>query len=1037
MNSLVAFSVRRPVTVAMMTLAVLLFGMVALGKLAVTLLPDLSYPTLTIRTDYDGAAPLEVETLISKPIEESVGVVKGLKSLKSYSRPGRSDVVLEFEWGTDMDWASLEVREKLDLVLLPLDVKAPIILRYNPNLDPVLRLALSAKDADLKALRSFADDDLKQRLEGIDGVASVRPGGGLEQEVQILVDDVKAARLGLTLDDISKRLAQENINLAGGRIEDGGRELLVRTLNQYPDLATMGNTWVADGVRLKDIATIRDGHKQREAISRVNGTEMIELAVYKEGDANTVAMAKAVKAALPRLNKMLPPGAKLTLLYDQSSFIEHAIDEVMSSAWLGGLLAMLVLYLFLRDFKATAIISLAIPVSVIATFNLMLSQTVSLNIMSLGGLALAVGMLVDNAIVVLENIARYRAQGLSPLEAAHKGGVEVAGAITASTLTSLAVFVPLVFVEGIAGQLFRDQALTVTFALSISLLVALSLIPMLAARGKAEQARVEAAPLRRRALPLMWLLAACYWCWHQLGRGFGLLLKPAAWLFGKGFGGLQGSYQRLLPKALARPWTTLGIMVLVVAASGLLATRLPMTLLPNLAQGEFFLDVTLPPGSRLEETDQALDQLAKAINQDPRIAHAYSQAGGALLANQGAADNRPNQGRLNIVLKHASDEMAVTEVLRQALKNQPGVEGQFQRPALFTFDQDLEVEISGHNLDSLATASRLVAAGLESRPRFTDIKAGSGSGQPELTVDFDQARLASLGLTAPQVGKRIANKVRGTLASRYQLDDRKIDMLVRLDDAHRDEIADLAGLWITPNLPLSAVAKVKERMGPSEITRVDQSRVALVDAAIAFGDLKGAEADAKAMLASLKLPPDVRVELAGQSGEREAAFGSLEVALLVAIFLVYLVMASQFESFIQPLLILVTVPLAGAGAVLGLWLTGTPLSVVVFIGLIMLAGIVVNNAIVLIDRVNQLRAEGQHLLDAIAESAESRLRPIVMTTLTTVLGLLPMALGLGEGAEVRAPMAIAVMSGLVFATLLTLVVLPVLLKLTGREAAHE
>lgn len=1035
MNSLVAFSVRRPVTVAMMTLAVLLFGMVSLGKLAVTLLPDLSYPTLTIRTDYDGAAPLEIETLISKPVEESVGVVKGLKTLTSYSRPGRSDVVLEFEWGTDMDWASLEVREKLDLVLLPLDVDPPIILRYNPNLDPVLRLALSAPEADLKQLRSFADDDLKQRLEGIDGVASVRPGGGLEQEVQILVDDVKAARLGLNLSDIAKRLEQENVNQAGGRIEDSGRELLVRTLNQYPDLASMGNTWVADGVRLKDIATVRDGHKERDAISRVSGAEMIELAIYKEGDANTVAMAKAVKAALPRLQKMLPPGAELTLLYDQSGFIEQAINEVMGSAWIGGILAMLVLYLFLRDFKATVIISLAIPVSVIATFNLMLSQTVSLNIMSLGGLALAVGMLVDNAIVVLENIARYRAKGLSPLEAAQQGGQEVAGAITASTLTSLAVFVPLVFVEGIAGQLFRDQALTVTFALSVSLLVALSLIPMLAARGAKEQS--QAQPLRRRALPMMWLLAGLYWCWHQAGRLLGLLLWPFRALFGKGFGGLQSGYERLLPKALARPFITLATVLLVVAASGLLASRLPMTLLPNLAQGEFFLDVTLPPGSRLEETDKLLDKLAKAIADDPRVKHAYSQSGGALLANQGAADNRPNQGRLNVVLNSAADEEAVIAKLRQSLYRQPGVEGQFNRPALFTFDQDIRVEIAGHNLDSLATASRLVAAGLESQGRFADVKAGLASGQPELTVSFDQARLASLDLTAPEVGKRIANKVRGTLASRYQLDDRKIDMLVRLDDNHRDEVADLAGLWITRDLPLSAVAKVEERMGPSEITRIDQSRVALVDAALAYGDLKAAEVAAQDMLAGLSLPADVRVSLAGQSGERQAAFASLEAALLVAIFLVYLVMASQFESFIQPLLILVTVPLAGAGAALGLWLTNTPLSVVVFIGLIMLAGIVVNNAIVLIDRVNQLRAQGESLQAAILEAGQSRLRPIIMTTLTTVLGLLPMALGLGEGAEVRAPMAIAVMAGLVFATILTLVVLPVLLQLTGRETAHE
>ncbi|WP_406663075.1 efflux RND transporter permease subunit [Gallaecimonas sp. GXIMD1310] len=1034
MNSLVSFSVRRPVTVAMMTLAVLLFGMVALGKLAVTLLPDLSYPTLTIRTDYDGAAPLEVETLISKPVEEAVGVVKGLKSLKSYSRPGRSDVVLQFAWGTDMDWASLEVREKLDLVQLPLDVSAPLILRFNPNLDPVMRLALSAPAGNLKALRSFADDDLKQRLEGIDGVASVRTGGGLEQEVQILVDDEKAAQLGLTLTDIATRLRQENINLAGGRIDDSGRELLVRTLNQYRNLDSIGDTWVADGVRLKDIATVRDGHKERQAISRIGGQEMVELALYKEGDANTVSMARAVRSALPRLDKVLPPGAKLTVLYDQSRFIQHAISEVKDSAWIGGLLAMLVLYLFLRDFRATVIISLAIPVSVIATFNLMLFEKVSLNIMSLGGLALAVGMLVDNAIVVLENIARYKAKGLPVMEAASRGGAEVAGAITASTLTSLAVFVPLVFVQGIAGQLFRDQALTVTFALSVSLLVALSVIPMLAARGRAADHEPQ-APLRKRALPLLWLLTALFWLWRQAGRLLGVVLWPLRSLFNALYQGLAGSYQRLLPKALQHPWKTLGILLIVVASTGFLATRLPMMLLPNLAQGQFYLDVTLPPGSRLEDTDAALAKLSQAIKGDQRVSRAYSQSGSALLASQGDADNRPNKGRLNVVLADAGDEAAVVAELRQALARTPGVEGQFNRPALFTFDQDLTVEISGHNLASLTRASQQVAASLAADPRFTDVRSHISSGQPELTIVFDHARLASLGLTAPEVSKIVASKIRGTLASRYQLDDRKIDMLVRLNDQHRDEVADLRNLLITDSLPLSAVATIKQQMGPSEITRLDQSRVALVDAAIAQGDLKSAESAARTLLKSLPLPPDVRVDLSGQSGERQAAFSSLEVALAVAVFLVYLVMASQFESFLQPLLILVTVPLAGAGAALGLWLTNTPLSVVVFIGLIMLAGIVVNNAIVLIDRVNQLREDGSPLGEAIIESAQSRLRPIVMTTLTTVLGLLPMALGIGEGAEVRAPMAIAVMSGLVFATGLTLLVLPVLLKLTGREVA--
>ncbi|MFQ3196149.1 MAG: HAE1 family hydrophobic/amphiphilic exporter-1, partial [Colwellia sp.] len=487
--SIVSTVVKRPVTVAMFTLAVMLFGLVGFSRLSVSLLPDLSYPTLTVRTDNAGAAPAEIEQLISKPIEESVGVVKGIRKVHSISKAGQSDVVIEFEWGVAMNFATQNVREKLDIIALPKDVNKPIILRFNPALDPIIRLGLSTENTHpraLKKIRTFAEQEIKRQLETISGVAAVQLGGGLQQEIQVVFDQEKAARRGITAQSIVSRIQSENINMSAGRVYDGQQEYLVRTVNQFVSLEQLGNMIVkqADGktIYLKDIAQVIDGEKERTDITRINNNEAIELAIYKEGDANTVTVAKAVNAKLAKLEETLPEELTFTVIYDQSEFIVNAVDEVKSAALIGGLLAMLILYLFLGNFFNTIIISLAIPISIIATFNLMFANDISLNIMSLGGIALAVGLLVDNAIVVLENIARYREKGASIIDAAIKGTDEVSGAVIASTLTTLAVFFPLAFVTGFAGQLFSDQAMTVTFALLASLVVALTLIPMLASR---------------------------------------------------------------------------------------------------------------------------------------------------------------------------------------------------------------------------------------------------------------------------------------------------------------------------------------------------------------------------------------------------------------------------------------------------------------------------------------------------------------------------------------------------------------------------
>ncbi|WP_298439287.1 efflux RND transporter permease subunit [uncultured Ferrimonas sp.] len=1068
--SLIKTAIKRPVTVWMGMLTLMLFGMVGFGRLPVTLLPDMNYPTLTVRTLYPGAAPAELEQLVSKPIEESVGTVKGLRRMSSTSRSGLSDLQLEFNWGTDMDLAALDVREKLDAILLPLDVDKPLILRFNPNLDPIMRLGLKSESGELSqliALRTWADDDLKRQLEIIDGVASVRPAGGLVREVQIQLDQDKLAQLALTPEQIINRISAENINLSAGKLNQGSKELLVRTLNQFNSIDELANIVIyRDGnrqLRLLDIATVVDGYAERTDVSRVDGANAVEVAIYKEGDANVVAVANAVKAKLEQL-KERPDSRPLEILYDQSQFIAGAVKEVTNAAIIGALLAMLVIFLFLRQLKPTLIISLTIPVSVIATFNLMYFAGISLNLMSLGGIALAVGLLVDNAIVVLENIDRHKDLGAK--QAAERGTREVATAITASTLTTLAVFVPLLFVEGVAGALFGDQALTVTFALVASLLIALTAIPMLAGReqwqwptlAKRHKKPVPSSTLGKVGhygstlasfpfvLLFQWLpsalLVLLLWLGTVLGKALGLLFAPLSWLFNRSYQAVEWFYPHLLAAALKQKTITLVIAVGFTAVAAWITPRLGMELVPSLNQGEFYLELQLPPGTDVQQTDAVLDQLAQAVLPLQGVAHAYSQAGSASQMASASSRSGENWGRLQVVLDDASQQQTVMAVLRQQAQRIPDLESELKQPQLLSFKQPLAIELSGYDLEQLKTTSRRIAKAMADNNRFSDISNSLRNGQPELAIRFDHARLASLGLTAPEVAKQVATMVGGSLASRYTLADRKIDIRVRAQVQQRDQLADIGALVINPGssrpIPLSAVADITESVGPAAISRIDQQRVAVISAGISYGSLSAAVTEAKTMLAQMSLPPGLELHFGGQNEEMEQSSRSLYIALALAVFLVYIVMASQFESFRQPLLILAAVPMALAGSIMGLWLTGTQISVLVFIGLIMLCGIVVNNAIVLLDRINQLRSQSVPLTEAIKQAAANRLRPIMMTTLTTILGLLPMLIGFGAGAELRAPMAITVIFGLGLATLLTLVVLPVLYaSFIGKEPAHD
>lgn len=1057
---IVDIAVKRPVAVSMFTFAVLLFGMVSLGRLSVNLLPDLSYPTLTIRTDYTGAAPAEIEQLVSKPIEEAIGVVKGVRNVTSMSRAGQSDVVLSFSWGTDMDFASLEVREKLDVLQLPLDVEKPRLLRFNPSLDPVIKLGLTAtsdmngiSEEQMKRLRVYAEQQIKRSLESVEGVASVRVGGGLENQVHILIDQRKASQLNIPITDIISRIEAENVNAAGGRIDGEEQAFLVRTLNQFESLDDIENLYIGrfndTSIKLRDLAIVKSAFKDRDVVTRFNGIEGIEIAIYKEGDANAVDVANRVASRLERVNQALPESYTLSQVYDQSLFIKQAIDNVKSAALVGGLLAMLVLYLFLRDFWTTVIISVSIPVSVIATFNLMYGNDISLNMMSLGGIALAVGLLVDNSIVVLENIHRHKqrheqhnsSEDVSNPPAA-SGTKEVASAIFASTLTTMAVFVPLIFVEGIAGQLFRDQALTVSFALAASLVVALTLIPAMANRKKAKQLQhhdaFNAAPAQKPTtvtgkigywvtLPIRLVLKLVFvviptviitlvvGIWRLVSKGLSFAFSPLTWAFNKGFNILENSYIKLLAISLKARAAVMIATFAIAAGALVLLPKLGMSLIPTLSQGEFSVEVTLPAGSRLSQTDSILSELSTIAQADDNVERTYAMSGTGSLISAAPSQGGDHWGRLNIVMQpsDSADNMeALKAQLRDHISRKPDVQATFSEPALFTFASPIQVELRGYDLTQLQTYSKQIASRMEENTRLADVTTSIREGNPELKIEFHHAKLARLNLNAATVSDLIASKVGGKVATQYSLQDRKIDVLVRTLDSQRDNINDIRSIIVNPGaaqpLPLSAVADVYMSVGPSEITRVGQQRVALISANVSKGNLDEAVQLVQGILDNTVLPLTLKAEVTGQSEDMEESFQSLQFALMLAVFMVYLVMASQFESLLHPLLILFAVPLAGAGSVYGLWLTGTPLNVVVFIGLIMLCGIVVNNAIVLVDRINQLRRQGMEKHAAIMDAGKTRLRPIVMTTLTTVLGLLPMAFGVGEGAEVRTPMAITV-----------------------------
>ncbi|TNE86896.1 MAG: efflux RND transporter permease subunit [Deltaproteobacteria bacterium] len=1105
--------VTHPVAVSMIFLAALVFGYVSYKRLAIELMPDIGYPTITVRTTYEGAAPGEVENQVSRPLEEALATLDGLVTLESRSRAGSSDVVLGFGWDTDMSAAVQTVRENLQTTFLPDGVDRPLILRYDPSLDPFLRIAVAVDDPDanpetaLVGLREIAEDDIKRRLESTEGVAAVRVRGGLEREIRIEVREDWLGARKLQLSEVQSALSSQNINLAGGSILEGDTEYLVRTLNEYRDLDELKALAIrrSDGVtiRLDEVARVTEGHREREVVSLLDGSEAVELEVFKEADANVVSVAAEVMTALngtpsvgfglpgdPGIIGELPDGVHLAVLDNQAEFIEAAIDNLFSTALLGGVLAIVILFLFLKDFRSTRIIGIAIPMSVVIGFAPLYLTGVTLNLMSLGGLALGVGMLVDNAVVVLESIQRFTEEGKDRVTASVLGVQEVAAAVTASTLTTVAVFFPITFVEGVAGQLFGDLALAVVSSLLASLAVALFAVPTMAARGGMSDGveaegffaallqgegfvtalkRLAVQPVREGyaesaawAREKLWRRAMFPYLWARalflLGAGLGLytallgsawvsrivvwvagqVLRPlaagamlAANAFQSVYGRVENRYSRVLGRALNGRFGVLFAAALVFVLSLGGARILGSELIPEVHQGRFTVEAAMPVGTPLGRTEKVLRMAEEIVRQHPEVASVYTQIGADNRADAGA-DEGEHSGRLRVQLvssgRIAEQEARVMEDLRIALADLPKLQVKMARPALFSFATPVEVVVFGWDLKRLREAGDKVTDRIAAVDGMRDVRSSLVRGHPEILVRYDRDRLQRFNLDPATVAARVRDKIQGVTATQIRRGDRRIDLKVQLDVRDRASLADLQQININPNLippiPLAAVASVEEVEGPSEIRRVDQQRAVVITANLAGFDLGSASSLIADAMRGADLGDDFTWRMAGQSTEMQDSLSSLRFALLLAVFLVYVIMASTFESLLHPFIILGSVPLALVGVVAALLPLGMPISVVVFIGMIVLAGVVVNNAIVLVDTVNRRIVEGMDVDEALRVGAAMRLRPILITTATTVLGLLPLSLGLGAGSEIQQPLALTVIGGLLSSTLLTLLVIP-------------
>ena len=1035
------FSVNRPVTTSMFFLGVLMLGLISLTRLPRELFPSVTYPQLTIVTTYENAAPEEVETLITKIIEEAVGTVSNLKRISSISKEGVSIVTSEFDWGTNMDFASLGVREKIDLIKerLPLGSTDPLVMKFNPFELPVITLSVIGDKSQFELLR-LSRKFIKDELEKVEGVASCNISGGLEREIVVSVDEGRLYASNISITSVVDGLKSSNLNYPAGTIEEHFYEYLIRTMGEFKLVQEIKETVVGKeeerrpGLRpgegpgvdrqprlihLKDIAQIKDTFQEKTSVSRYNGNENISISVQKQAGSNTMRVAQKVRERLIQIKADLPSGMEAKIIYDQSQFIKKSIRGVMDAAIQGGLLAFLVLFVFLKNAKASLIVAFSMPISIMVAFSLMYFNGISLNMLSLGGLALGIGMLVDNAIVVIENIYSHALREKDIKEASKTGASEVASAIFSSTLTTVAVFLPMIFVVGVAGQLFKELAFTVTFSLLASLIVALSLIPRLTSiRGR--MVNIARTNVSREA------------------KGFDF--------------GLGRIYSSILPNVLRHKWLFLIAILIVFILSLGLFFLIDKEFMPKVDQREFIMKVNMPSGTKLEITDNASKKIEGILFNIRGVVGVAVSIGSSKKKDyaQGLETMGSHQAQIIVSLKKGR-RWDSTSILIETLKgrldsvNLEGAEIEYilQESVFKTALQGsapIVVEVKGKDLKKIEEVSGYLREGFENIKGIYGIRTSLTQPSPETKVNIIKDRAALYSLSTGVIAQAAHTAIKGVVATKFKEEGREIDVRVRLRKEGRSSLSQLRNILIHSPLgievPLSEVAYITQGVGPTEIKRVDQQRTVLITANIKERALDKIIKDIEVLIEAIErekigssgslseAEKDISLSLSGESQQMSESFNSLRFALLLSILLVYMIMAAQFESLWQPFIIMFTVPLSLMGVLGALYFTKTPISVVVMLGVIILGGIVVNNGIILIDTINKLRSKGMELAAAVVESSKSRLRPIFMTTMTTVLGLTPLALGLTEGSELQSPMAITVMGGLALSTILTLFVIP-------------
>jgi HAE1 family hydrophobic/amphiphilic exporter-1 len=1003
----------------MLSGVIVLLGAISLARLPVDLLPDLDLPSITVRVNYSGVGPLEMEELVTRPLEQAVAAVAGLDQINSTSSEGQSIVRLNFTWGTNLDAAADDVRSRVDRVRgrLPQDADSPVIFKFDSNASPIIGVAVESlrPDLDRVALRELAENDLARRLERVGGVAAVSVDGGLRRQIHVELSREKITALDLSVDRIVSLIRTENQNIPLGEIDEGDSTYLLRSQGQFDSIDQIRDlvieTKAGVPVYMRDVAEVKDSTEDFRGFTRINGQPGIRMRVTKQSGENTIAVADGVKAEVERMNREVP-GVKLSILDDTSVFIHRSIASVEEAAILGSVLVVAIIFIFLRNWRSTLIICTSIPISIVGTFALLYFGGFTLNTMTFGGLALGVGMIVDAAIVVLENTYRHMEMGKDRRRAAVEGSEEVWSAILASTVTHIAVFVPMLFLTGVSSIVFRQLSIVIIFSLSMSLFVAVTLVPVLCS----QLLQMPVPPEQRRGLS---------------GRLFNLSERA--------LDGIEVRYRRFLHRALQHRPTVIAVGVAVFVAAILILPTVGFELMPQTDEGEVRVDAELPVGTRIERTEAVLIRLEQLIRDGvPEARTIISSAGGG-----GGWGGNTHRGQVQILLTSRTERTRtndqIAQDLRRRLSGLPGViirarpaggNGMLNRLFGGNNNSRLALEIRGYDLEDGRELSLKAKALMEDTPGIADVRIAREEGRPELAVHVDRPKAALLGLRVTDVANTIRTNIGGTQAAFYRERGNEYPIVVRLRVADRERIADVNDVLIGTTsgqvLPAKNLMDVRSQSGPVQLQRKNQERITQVEAENEI-TLSDAVAAVQSRLPELGVPPDFSVGFGAEVEEQAKTFGQLQLMLILAIILVYAVMASQYESLRDPFIIMFSIPLAAIGVVLSLKLTGTAFSLQAYIGVIMLAGIVVSNAILLVDYTNVLRREhGLQMREAVETAGRTRLRPILMTTLTTILGLVPMSLAIGEGSELQAPLARVVIGGLLTSTLITLVFVPTL-----------